>query len=263
MTVLSERQRRELDFYEEFSKRNPPSKVSFASITGDQVKPWNSYWQLLQIAQRNFRSTDQKLLDFGCGTGEFAVIYSKIGYEVFGFDISPTNIAIAKHLASKYQMSERTHFQVSVGEKLDYPSDYFDVIVGTDILHHVEINQALPECSRILKKAGMAIFHEPVRVPIFDSLRESRLGRWLVPKKMSLERHITQDEKKLTVDDLKLIESIGLNFSIQYFLLFSRLDRFIKISKASSFLEKLDSYLFEWFPFLKRFGGIIIVVFTK
>lgn len=261
--VLSERQQRELEFYQEFSTRNPRSGVSFASISGKTKKPWNSYWRLMEIAKEHFRSEDQKLLDFGCGNGESAIIFAKIGYEVFGFDISPNNVETARRLADKYQMIERTHFQVSVAEHLDYPSDYFDVIVGTDILHHVEITQALSECSRVLKPGGVAVFHEPLRVPIVDDLRESRFGRWLVPKEVSIERHITQDERKLTTDDLKLIKNIAVNFSIQHFLLFSRFDRFIKFSRELSLLEKLDFHLFRSIPFLKRFGGVIILVLGK
>jgi 2-polyprenyl-3-methyl-5-hydroxy-6-metoxy-1,4-benzoquinol methylase len=262
MTVLSERQRRELKFYEEFSKMHTP-QAFFASISGKETRPWNSYWKVVEIAKQNFRSEDQKLLDFGCGKGELSLVFSKVGYEVFGFDLSPNNITIAKRLANEYEMTGRTHFQVSLAEKLDYPTDYFDVVVGSEILHHVEISQALSECSRVLKKGGMAIFHEPVRVPVFDVLRESRFGRWLVPKEVSLENQVTEDERKLTTDDLKLIKGIGVNSSTQHFLLFSRLDRFIKISEASSFLEKADFYLFKLFPFFKPFGGRVIMVVRK
>jgi ubiquinone/menaquinone biosynthesis C-methylase UbiE len=261
--ALSERQTRELEFYEEFSKLNDPSGVSFDWISGQETKPWNSYRRLIDIVKQHFSSSDQKLLDFGCGKGEFSVVLSKIGYEVFGFDISPNNIAIAKRLAGKYEMAERTHFQVGVAEKLDYPADYFDVVIGTDILHHVEISQALSECSRVLKKGGIAIFHEPVRVPVFDTLRETRFGKWLVPKEVSLEHHVTQDERKLSADDLKLIRSSGLNCSVQQFLFLSRLERFIRILGAPSFLEKLDYHLFKAVPLVRRFGGLVLIVLGK
>ena len=261
-TVLSERQRRELEFYEEFSKMHPP-EAFFASIAGEETRPWNSYWRMVEIAKQTFTSEDQKLLDFGCGKGELSLVLSKVGYEVFGFDLSPSNIAIAKRLASEYEMAERTHFQVCVAEKLDYPTDYFDVLVGADILHHVEISQALSECSRVLKRGGVAIFHEPVRVPIFDAVRESRFGRWLVTKEASLERQVTEDERKLTIADIELIKRTGLNSSTQHFLLFSRLDRFITTSEGSSFLEKVDFYLFKMFPVLNRFGGVAIIVLRK
>src|SRR5215213_710069 len=262
-SALSERQRRELDFYEEFSKLNEPSRVCFDWISAQQTRPWNSYRQLIDIARQNFTSEDQKLLDFGCGKGEFSILFSKIGYEVFGFDLSPNNIAIAERLACKYELSGRTHFQVSVAEKLDYPPDYFDVIVGTDILHHVEIRHALSECVRVLKKGGVAIFHEPVRVPVFDSLRETRFGKWLVPKEVSLIHHVTEDERKLTRDDLELVDSLGLNSSVQHFLLLSRFERFMRNSGAASFLEKVDYQTFKRFPFLGRLGGIVIIVLGK
>lgn len=261
--MLSERQKREREFYEQFSQLDISPIVSFASISGKKARPGNSYWHVISVVKQNFRSGDQKLLDFGCGKGDCSVIHSRIGYEVFGFDLSPNNVAIAKRLAHKYGVTERTHFQVSAAEDLDYPSDFFDLIVGTDILHHVEISRALSECSRVLKKGGLAIFHEPMRVPVFDALRETKLGTWLVPKVVSLERHVTQDERKLTVNDLETIGGIGSNCSIERFLLFSRLDRFITHGKRPEFLEMVDFYLLQWLPFLKSFAGVVVIVLRK
>src|SRR5215212_6547663 len=125
MKVYSERQGRELEFYEEFSKLREPSQVCFDPISSRETRACNSYQRLIDIVKENFRAEDQKLLDFGCGKGEFSILFSKIGYEVFGFDLSPNNIAIAERLACKYELTGRTHFQVSVAEKLDYPPDYF------------------------------------------------------------------------------------------------------------------------------------------
>ncbi|HEU4507449.1 MAG TPA: methyltransferase domain-containing protein [Pyrinomonadaceae bacterium] len=264
MSDLSERQRRELEFYEEFSQLNISPVVSFASIKGKEARPGNSYWHVMSVVKQHFHSADQKLLDFGCGKGDSSIIFSRIGYEVFGFDISPSNIAIAESLSQKYEMADRTHFKVSVAEKLDYPDDFFDAVVGTDILHHVEIRQAMPECSRVLKKGGLAIFHEPIRVPVFDALRETRFGNWLVPKKVSIERHITEDERKLTVDDLEVIRSVGCSCTIDRFLLFSRLDRFIKRAKGKPpFFETVDLQLLTKVPFLKSFAGVVVIVLRK
>lgn len=262
---LTERQKRELDFYEEYSELTGQIEVCFDPISGTETRPWNSYWRVIEIVRQNFNSESQRLLDFGCGKGGSSITYAKIGYEVFGFDLSPNNISIAGHLAQKYGVSDRTHFSVSVAEKLDYPSEYFDMIVGTDILHHVDISNSLAECSRVLKKGGLAVFHEPVRAPLFDRLRETRLGRWLVPKEASLDRHITHDERKLTPDDLEIIRKVDPHFSAEYFLLFSRLDRFIRrpSNKKPSFLEKTDSRLFKSLPFLKKFGGISVLVLRK
>ncbi len=263
--LLTERQRREREFYEEFSKLNEPSEVSFAPISGTETRPWNSYWRVIEIVKENFSSDGQRLLDFGCGPGENSLIFSKIGYEVSGFDLSPSNISIAQRLAQKYGMTDRTHFSVGAAERLNYADEHFDVVVGFDILHHININQGLKECSRVLKKGGLAIFHEPMRVPIFDTLRETRFGRWVVPKEASLDRHITEDERKLTTNDLKIIRELAPEFSAERFLLFSRLDRFIRNpnNKKPSLLEKMDSRLFRLLPFIKAYGGIIVLVLRK
>jgi 2-polyprenyl-3-methyl-5-hydroxy-6-metoxy-1,4-benzoquinol methylase len=264
-TPQTDRQRRELEFYEEFSKRGAPSEVCFDPIAGAETRPWNSYWRVIEIVQQNFSSEGQRLLDFGCGAGESSLIFSRIGYEVSGFDLSPSNISIARRLARKYGAADRIHFSVSVAERLAYADEYFDVVVGFDILHHVNLGEALAECSRVLKRGGLAIFHEPMRVPLFDTLRETSFGRWLVPKGASLDRHITEDERKLTADDLEVIRGFDPGFSAERFLLLSRLDRFIRNpeSKEPSFLERLDSRLFRLLPFLKTYGGVSVLILKK
>jgi len=263
---LTDRQKRELEFYEEYSELTSQGiEVCFDPISGAETRPWNSYWRVIHLVQENFVSESQRLLDFGCGKGGASITYAKIGYEVFGFDLSPNNISIAERLSEKYGVSDRTHFTVSIAEKLDYPDEHFDMIVGTDILHHVDISQSLAECFRVLKPGGLAVFHEPVRVPVFDTLRETRFGRWLVPKEASLDRHLTHDERKLGREDFKLIKKFDGHFSTEYFLLTSRLDRFIRNpnNKKPSLLEKTDRSLFKLLPFVRKFGGIRVLILKK
>lgn len=262
---LTPRHERERQFYEEYSKRNEADEICFDPVTSNQTRPWNSYWHAIELAQKHFQNEGQKLLDFGCGPGEFSLLYAKIGYEVFGFDLSENNIAIARGRAEKYHFTQRAHFSIGIAEELDYPSDYFDVIVGIDILHHVDIERAIAECSRVLKKGGIAIFHEPVQVPAFEKLRESRFGMRLAPKSKSLDRHLTEDERKLTPNELEYVKQFGVNPTLQRFHLISRLSRFIKNKNGGrpAFLEKLDYRLTKTLPFLGEYGGIVVMKVTK
>ena len=177
---------------------------------------------------------------------------------MFGFDICPNNIANAQKCAAKYNLAERTHFAVGVAETLNYPSDYFDVIVGVDILHHVDINRAISECFRVLKKGGIAIFHEPIRVPVFEFWRESKLGLALVPKTASLDRHLTEDERKLDDNDLNILNQADPRLRMQRFLLSSRLGRFIPNGKTV--LEKLDQQLFNLLPALSAVDNVAMTL---
>lgn len=262
--AMTDRQKREREFYEEYARRNTPTKINFESIEGNEKRPFNSYWRFIEIVQANFKSKEQRLLDFGCGTGFYSILFAKIGYQVFGFDITPGNIAIAKSLAEKYGVEENTNFSVSIAETVDYPNEYFDVVAGINILHHVDIKKSLTECMRVLKQGGIAMFHEPVRAPVFDTVRETKFGTWLVPKKASFERHITEDERKLNSQDLKLLRSFGSECTFERFLLLSRLDRFIRgVKPGPSFLEQVDFRLFRWIPFIRSFGGECLIILKK
>ncbi len=264
--ALTQRQRREREYYEKYCAMNAPTQVSFDPVAGVEQRPWNPYWFLSESVASCYRSREQKLLDFGCGPGIYSVMFAKVGFEVFGFDISPSNVATAEELASGYGLRERTHFMTGVGEQLNYDDDTFDVVIGIDILHHVDIARSIRECLRVLKPGGHAFFKEPVEVPIFDTLRNTRACKWLVPKSASLERHITEDERKLTKHDLRLIKSLCPDMTAKRFRLFSRLDAFNKhlaTSGKSSPVERLDQEIFRCLPFTKHFGGDLVICLRK
>jgi len=262
---LTERQLREREYYEEFCKKAETVEVCFDPVLGKEKRPWNPYWFVYETALQNFKNDDQKLLDFGCGNGTSSIVFSKIGYEVYGFDISETNIALAEKLAKKYKFGYNTHFSVQIAERLNYPSDFFDVITGIDILHHIEIKSTVKECHRLLRKGGIAIFREPIEAPIFDRMRNSKFGRWLVPKNKSFDRHITEDERKLTKSDLSEIKRIFPNIVITRFNFLSKIDPFIRRpgDQNPSFLEKVDYFLFRTFPFLHKLGGSAVLILRK
>jgi ubiquinone/menaquinone biosynthesis C-methylase UbiE len=263
--LLTSRHERERQFYDEYSKRNESAEICFDPVTSGQTRTWNSYWYAIGLAKEHFKHQGQKLLDFGCGPGEFSLLYTRIGYELSAFDLSEKNISIARERAEKYKFSNRTNFSVGIAEELDYPSDYFDVIIGVDILHHVDIARAIPECARVLKKGGIAIFHEPVQVPAFERLRDSRIGLRLAPKNKSYELHQTDDERKLTADELECVKQLGAEVSMKRFHLTSRLSRFIKNKNGGrpAAFEKLDERLTKAIPFLGNYGGIVVIKVTK
>ena len=263
---LTERQLREREYYEEYSRFNAPTEICFDSVDGRERRPWNPYWFLCETVAAKLGSGDRKLLDFGCGPGIYSLLFAKVGFHVSGFDISPNNIAIAEQLAEKYGLSNQVEFKIGAGERLEYDDETFDVVIGVDILHHVDIEHSVGECLRVLKPGGSAIFKEPVQVPVFDPLRESAFGRWLLPKDRSLERHITEDERKLTNQDLQTIRRLCGRMTVKRFRLFSRLDAFNKnlaTNGQASPIEKFDERVFKLLPFMNTFGGDVVIVLTK
>ena len=261
---LTGRQDRERRYYDEFVKRTPHKAASLQAVRGEK-RPWNPYWYVGATGGRaDYGSPSQRLLDFGCGPGHLCR------------SDGPCRLrgAWLRHFALEYRgrrragrgLSGRRIGRISRSDKrrrLEYPDAYFDVIVGIDILHHVEIRQAILECMRTLKPGGVAIFKEPVEAPLFDRLRQTAGSAWLVQsKEPSFEHHVTEDERKLTAQDLAVIKEIS-RVQERHFRLVSRLETLIgnrlHTRAGASRLEMLDALLLERCSPLRRLAGSIVL----
>jgi ubiquinone/menaquinone biosynthesis C-methylase UbiE len=178
---------------------------------------------------------------------------------VHGLDISPTNIASAKALAEKYDLANSTSFTVGAAETIPYPESSFDAVVGVDVLHHIDIENAVPEILRVLKPGGFFLFREHVAVPIFDALRNTALVRRFFPNEKSFEKHITEDERKLTNSDIDLIRSYFPDLQEFRFRVFSRLQVLFHNRKLLDRLEMFDSALIQRMPALSVYGGSVVL----
>lgn len=269
---LSNRQLREKEYYAQYAaKFDPNQTIDFSPVDGPLLekerRPWNSYWRtyelpidLLLKQEKSDQLNEVKLLDFGCGPGDNSLRFSRAGFQVSGFDISEENIQNANALF-KYNNS-KANFVASPSESLPFKDQEFDVVIGIDILHHVDIEKSMIELKRVLRKGGIAIFREPVEVPALDYIRNTALVKYFVPNSMSLENHITEDERKLNINDFKIISSVFPNTTIERSLVLSRFDKFFRKEGAtnSSPLEKADYYLNKVFPFWGSLGGGAVII---
>src|SRR3546814_13720576 len=46
-------------------------------------------------------------------------------------------------------------------EAMDFPDDSFDLVFGSGIIHHLDIDRAFAEIARVLRPGGRAVFVEP------------------------------------------------------------------------------------------------------
>jgi 2-polyprenyl-3-methyl-5-hydroxy-6-metoxy-1,4-benzoquinol methylase len=262
---LTDRQNREREYYDEYSHKNEIKDIHFDPVSREERRPWNSYWLVYEIAMKEFAQGRRTLLDVGCGNGYSSIRFAKIGYDVSGFDISENNIKIAKRLSEQYGVRNKISFSVHASEDQNYCSEQFDIIVGIDILHHVDIRPTIKECHRILKKNGVAIFRDFMEVPLFDRIRNTRILTTIFSKGKSFENHITEDERKLTVDDINDIKEVFPDLSMQRSLFLSRLNRFLikRNKRRPSILEKLDYFIFNLFPVLRNSGGEVVLILRK
>src|SRR3972149_381895 len=97
------------------------------------------------------------VLELGCGTGYFTKELVKTGAQITAIDISDDLLSIAKQTVQ----SSCVEFRIENAYNMSFPDMCFDSVVGSSVLHHLEIDEALSECYRVLKPGGSVYFTEP------------------------------------------------------------------------------------------------------
>ena len=83
------------------------SNKKYASLY-DLIYKNKNYLKEVNFLTKQFKKEDKKakkILDLGCGTGQYTYLLSKKGYEVTGVDISKPMIEIAKKNTKQKKIS--------------------------------------------------------------------------------------------------------------------------------------------------------------
>jgi ubiquinone/menaquinone biosynthesis C-methylase UbiE len=138
-----------------------------------------------------------KVLDYGCGRGDLSLYVLAQGMTVHGIDISAAYIQDATEYcgAVGYDMP-RFRFYMMDAHAMDFPADFFDIVVGLGILHHLDSDIVLREIHRVLKPGGRLLLQEPLADnPLL------KLFRKLTPSAR------TVDERPFTSNELKRLKN--------------------------------------------------------
>jgi len=121
-----------------------------------------------KVADRGLCVKGQKVLDLGTGTGVLPRNMYKYGAKWTGTDISPEQIEQAKKLAKEAGMD--IDFQAVSAEKIDFPSETFDVLTACQCFFYFDHEKVAPEFARILKKDGRLVILYMAWLPFEDEL---------------------------------------------------------------------------------------------
>ena len=116
-----------------------------------RMKPWKEAKFLFD----KYILPGDRVLDAGCGCGQYAEFVKERGGEYFGADVSKELIGIAKkrHPGLKFQTASVLN--------LPFPKNLFDKVYAIALLHAIPSQefrtQALEEMKRVLKRGGLLI----------------------------------------------------------------------------------------------------------
>lgn len=138
-------------------------------------------WKRLRLSRtleagliRRYVPAGSKILDAGCGFGDWVAYLRRVGYDAMGCDYSPELI---RRLREAYPGVSWTETDIRA---LPYESNSIDAVVSWGVIEHDEAGPgaALQEFRRILRPGGVGI----VTVPI-DTPQARRSGEVLYPAK--------------------------------------------------------------------------------
>lgn len=98
---------------------------------------------------------DRPVIDFGAGTGRLTIALARIGYRVLAVDISGRSLAVLTRVAHELGLAD-----VQTSTSLPAGGAY-GAVVGADVLHHVDLDEALPRLLALLGNGGRIVFTEP------------------------------------------------------------------------------------------------------
>ena len=109
------------------------------------------------IAASAFLLPGKYVLEIGCGTGVFTEIFARTGARIIAVDISGDLLHLAR---AKAMPSDQVSFLESRFEDCADMGP-FDAVIGSSVLHHLDIKPALETIYRLLKPNGFLSFAEP------------------------------------------------------------------------------------------------------
>lgn len=199
---------------------------------------------------------DKVYLEYGCGMakGGRSVRLAKQGAKVHGIDISDYAIEFLSKEAEEENLE--IDYQVMDAENMSFQDNYFDIIYGTGILHHLDLDRSFSNIAQKLKDDGTAIFIEPLgHNPLINGFRN---------KTPDIR---TDDEHPLLMPDFKLAEKYFNKVDIQYFYLSTLAVPLIFKKKQPKFLinlcNSLDKVIFSIMPHMRKHAWQVVVKFSS
>jgi SAM-dependent methyltransferase len=196
------------------------------------------------------------LLDYGCSDGLNSLSLAPRGARIFAFDISEALLRIARR---RLQINGVQGVTLLAGSAhtLPFATASVDVVFGTAVLHHLNLDLAAAELHRVLRPGGRAIFVEPVR-----NSRTMWAIRRLVPSRAA---DVSPYERPLTDAELA---AFGRGFIVGRSRAFrlpttALMDAVPPLQRFIAASYGLDAALMRRFPRLERYATVRVMELTK
>lgn len=194
-----------------------------------------------------------RVLEYGCGPDGYAIRLAKAGASVVAIDISPEAIRQARTRIPQGLDVELLEMNAEV---MDFPDGEFDMVCGTGILHHLDLERAFGEIHRVLKAGARALFIEPLgHNPAINAYRRR------TPDMRSVDEH------PLLMSDFAMARRAFSNVELTFFNLLTLLAvplRALPIfGRTVKVLSRGDRALMKAAPFTRKYAWNVLIELSK
>ena len=179
-------------------------------------KPFSSYpKKLIKYLKTTYNlDLNSKILELGCGRGEFINEFTELGMRGFGIDLSDYAKKFCKN-------AEIKTLDISK-DPIPYPDNYFDIIFSKSFIEHFYYPEDIfKEAYRVLKPSGIFINLTPEWNYIYKSFYDDYTHRTPFTKKSLEDIYLVNGFKKIEVRSFKQLPILwSQNFFVKIFFKF-------------------------------------------
>ena len=241
---LSEINLREKEFHNKLqSKKKGRFENIFYKALYNMHEDFNAY-----ISEK---AKNKIVLDYGCGTGSLTQKIARLNpTKLTGIDIS--EVSINNAIENAKNLNLQIEYIIDNCEATKLKIETFDLVFGSGILHHLNLNKAINEINRVLKHDGEMVFLEPLGTnPLINFYRR------LTPNSRS------SDEHPFLKKDFDLINSLFNHVTVKYYGFFTLVFFLFYKNPQKSLLfkaiSKLDNYFFRIKCFKNLAWSVLII----
>jgi SAM-dependent methyltransferase len=229
--------------------------IEEADAPDDPRRTARKYYEAAQAGPAAYRAAVRvppgtRVLEYGCGVGSESFDLAAAGANVTAIDISPVALRLAAQEAARRGLM--IEFREMNAEVLDFPDATFDLVCGSAIVHHLDLDRAVPEIARVLRPGGRAVFLEP--------LGHNPLINWYRRRTPEMR---TPDEHPLLVRDLEQMAKPFAAMRTQHFELFSLaaapLLHIPGVRRLTPLLSALDRLLLRFVAPVRRHAWTVLI----
>jgi len=162
---------------------------AYASVYDGLPRHFRPYsMQLARVVDHvkaRHRPGSARVLDAGCGTGNYVTALSKVGYEVVGIDRAPWMLSRARLKAALNRpwegngVAPATFCRASLTDNLPFADSSFDCVISINALYMLNFPEvALGEFKRVIRPGGTLILSHPRRMPGLGEIMRDHAKRF-------------------------------------------------------------------------------------